>query len=380
MLLFQVRRLGSLEGCHALRSLFASHNRMKNVEGLGHIGSLEEVDLSHNDIQSEIGVRLLSLNVRLHTLDLRHNPVVDERPRMARAKITAMLSQLDLLDGEKLPPSATQKAARRAHRPQRASSGPSGVRSGAARNGAATGGGAANNPPEAPSGALALADVARSQRRSNRRLSGASGRNPSRPLRALSAPRGRHPYSGGNNPVLATSRSTSPLRPATPSGRQGEGGNRPSPIMLVGGLFPQQDEESDYQREQRDNDDLPYDDDDDFTMSAIGGETKIQGTGQPRNGSAEDPPLGKVARSLLRHIRLELKRRRISQLDFFRTLDSDSSGKVTRRQWLDGLETLAIEEEDGMGEAAAIELYIFLDKVCLLHISVYFQSMFSVKV
>ena len=140
MLLFQVRRLGSLEGCHALRSLFASHNRMKTVEGLGHIGSLEEVDLSHNDIQSEIGVRLLSLNVRLHTLDLRHNPVVDVRPRMARAKITAMLSQLDLLDGEKLPPSATQKAARRAHRPQRASSGPSGVRSGAARNGAATGG------------------------------------------------------------------------------------------------------------------------------------------------------------------------------------------------------------------------------------------------
>ena len=72
-----------------------------------------------------------------------------------------------------------------------------------------------------------------------------------------------------------------------------------------------------------------------------------------------------AARAMMKDVRYVLKHRRITDLDFFRTLDSDASGKITPGEFMKGLATLGFDFTTAKGvraERAARQLYAYLDK------------------
>ena len=86
-------------------------------------------------------------------------------------------------------------------------------------------------------------------------------------------------------------------------------------------------------------------------------------SGYGNSGGTKKPT--QAARAMMKDVRYVLKHRRITDLDFFRTLDSDASGKITPGEFMKGLATLGFDFTTAKGvraERAARQLYAYLDK------------------
>lgn len=93
-------RLRSVQGLghvFELRALNASHNALKAVKNIEHLAQLQVLNVAHNFVASSSTLRPLSLNKMVTHLDLDGNPVVATDERQKRKNIVYILNLMPML-------------------------------------------------------------------------------------------------------------------------------------------------------------------------------------------------------------------------------------------------------------------------------------------
>jgi len=120
----KISKIKGLLLCHSLREIDLSHNCIRSVVGLP--AELERIDISDNNIDGELNLRMLSLSPKISALAIDNNPIVD-RMKNYRARLMSLLPCLNEINHvvlprpRKVPPRTANKGVRPTGSPVRRS-------------------------------------------------------------------------------------------------------------------------------------------------------------------------------------------------------------------------------------------------------------------